>query len=133
MTGYGKRGKPKAGFPSFPTALGNRKRRDSHIPTAPARRGKVENQTQVSHFPTCCLFFSERRPGARFAPLQAHRSIRKCCPGVVAHARTPNTDAWIEAVRWRLEPVCYLSLQSSCPHLHMMSDVFAEPSQYVLQ
>jgi hypothetical protein len=36
MTGYGKRGKPKAGFPSFPTALGNRKKRDSHIPTAPA-------------------------------------------------------------------------------------------------
>lgn len=23
-------------------------------PTAPARRGKVENQKQVSHFPTCC-------------------------------------------------------------------------------
>jgi hypothetical protein len=36
MTGYGKRGKPKTGFPSFPTALGNRKKRDSHIPTAPA-------------------------------------------------------------------------------------------------
>jgi hypothetical protein len=29
--------------------------RDSHIPTAPARRGKVENQRQVSHFPTCCF------------------------------------------------------------------------------
>src|ERR1700738_3742957 len=60
MTGYGKRGKPKAGFPSFPTALGNRKRRDSHIPTAPARRGKVENQTQVSHFPACCFYFSRK-------------------------------------------------------------------------
>jgi len=36
MTGYGKRGKPKAGFPPFPTALGNRKKRDFHIPTAPA-------------------------------------------------------------------------------------------------
>ena len=34
MTGHGKRGKPKAGFPSFPTALGNRQRRDFHIPTA---------------------------------------------------------------------------------------------------
>src|SRR5947207_8055969 len=39
---------------------------------------------QVSHFPACCLFFSERRPGARFAPLQAHRSIRKCFDRVVS-------------------------------------------------
>ncbi|MBZ5610542.1 MAG: hypothetical protein LAP38_19950, partial [Acidobacteriia bacterium] len=28
--------------------------RDSHISTAPTRRGKVENQEQVSHFPTHC-------------------------------------------------------------------------------
>src|ERR1700680_1374341 len=54
MTGGGKRGKPKPGFPSFPPALGNRCG-DSHIPTTPAPRGKVENQKQVSHFPTCCL------------------------------------------------------------------------------
>ena len=30
MTGHGKRGKPKAGFPSFPTALGNRAARFPH-------------------------------------------------------------------------------------------------------
>jgi hypothetical protein len=47
--------KTKGRFPSLPTALGNRKKRDFHIPTAPARRGKVENQKQVSHFPTCCF------------------------------------------------------------------------------
>jgi hypothetical protein len=29
--------------------------RDSHISTAPTARGKVENQGQVSHFPTCCF------------------------------------------------------------------------------
>ena len=50
MTGYGKRGKPKAGFPSFPTALGNRQRRDFHIPTArttgipPYKKGKHKNE-----------------------------------------------------------------------------------------
>jgi hypothetical protein len=42
--------------PSFHEPLGNltKIRRDSHIPTAPATRadGKVENQNQVSHFPT---------------------------------------------------------------------------------
>src|SRR5579864_9634736 len=71
-------------FPSLPTALGNRKRRDFHIPTAPARRGKVENQKQVSHFPTCCFSVSkpnqERRPGGGSlrSRLQAHSSIRKC-------------------------------------------------------
>ena len=34
MTGGGTRGKPKTSFHSLPTALGNRKRRDFHIPTA---------------------------------------------------------------------------------------------------
>jgi len=29
--------------------------RDSHISTASAGRGKMENQKQVSHFPTCCF------------------------------------------------------------------------------
>jgi hypothetical protein len=56
MTGYGKRGKPKAGFPSFPTALGNRQ---GAIPTFPQPRlrprGKVEIQKQDSHFPVAAL------------------------------------------------------------------------------
>jgi hypothetical protein len=82
MTSGGKRGKPKAGFPSFPTALGNRCC-DSHIPTTPAPRGKVENQRQVSHFPTGCLCLkskSERKPGGGSlrSRLQAHSSMRIC-------------------------------------------------------
>src|SRR5260370_37936691 len=85
MTACGRRGKPKAGFPRASTVLGNRKPRDSHISTAAARRGKVENQKQVSHFPACCFFFpqneSERRPGGGSlrSRLQAHSWIRKCC------------------------------------------------------
>src|SRR5712671_5126052 len=84
MTVCGRRGKPKSGFPRASTVLGNRKSRDSHIPTAAARRGKVENQKQVSHFPTRCFFFpqneSERRPGGGSlrSRLQAHSWIRKC-------------------------------------------------------
>src|SRR3981081_3950735 len=84
MTACGRRGKTKAGFPRASTVLGNRKSRDSHIPTAAARRGKVENQKQVSHFPTFCFFFpqneSERRPGGGSlrSRLQAHSWIRKC-------------------------------------------------------
>ena len=46
----------------------NRKLRDSHIPTAATKSGKVENEKRVSHFPAHCLllFFkdSERRPGS---------------------------------------------------------------------
>src|SRR5712664_620618 len=85
MTACGRRGKPKAGFPRASTGLGNRKPRDSHISIAAARRGKVENQKQVSHFPACCFFFpqneSERRPGGGSlrSRLQAHPWIRKCC------------------------------------------------------
>src|SRR5438874_6144214 len=102
MTACGRRGKPKAGFPRASTVLGNRKSRDSHIPTAAARRGKVENQKQVSHFPTCCFFFpqnkSERRlgGGSLRSRLQAHSWIRKCwhhqtgpCP-YLAYARRIN-------------------------------------------
>jgi hypothetical protein len=48
--------------PSFHESLGNlaTSRRDSHIPTAPAARpgGKVENQKQVSHFPTAPILIS---------------------------------------------------------------------------
>ena len=59
MTGYGKRGKPQTGFPSFPTALGNR----CAIPTFPQPRrrprGKLEIQNQDSHFPTAaCRSFT---------------------------------------------------------------------------
>src|SRR5580765_2380125 len=60
--------------------------RDSHIPTAATSNGKVENQKQVSHFPTAygsCLTKTERRPGCGASLLlQAHRSIRKCLEGV---------------------------------------------------
>jgi len=53
--GYGKRGKPKAGFPLFPQPLGNlaKSRRDSHIPTAPAttpwKSGKPKAGFPLSH------------------------------------------------------------------------------------
>jgi hypothetical protein len=50
--------------PTFHEPLGNlaKGRRDSHIPTAPATKadGKVENQKQVSHFPTAATIYRER-------------------------------------------------------------------------
>ena len=52
--------KTKGRFPSAPTALGNRQHRDSHIPTAATRRGKVENESHVSHFPACCFIVSKK-------------------------------------------------------------------------
>lgn len=63
MTGHGKRGKPRTGFPSFPTALGNRQKRDSHISNSPddERGGKVEIQKQDSHFPTAPTLYSNKK------------------------------------------------------------------------
>jgi hypothetical protein len=57
------RWKTKGRFPTAPTALGNRKRRDPHISTAAAKSGKVENEKHVSHFPAhCfCLFLRLRK------------------------------------------------------------------------
>jgi hypothetical protein len=64
MPVYGKRGKPKAGFPSFPTALGNRQ---SAIPTFPQPRlrprGKVEIQKQDSHFPVAAFILFKKKKG----------------------------------------------------------------------
>jgi hypothetical protein len=67
---------------SFHEPLGNLapRRRDSHIPTALAKRsGKVENQKQVSHFPIPLrdddygsrLAETSRRPSAATAALRA--------------------------------------------------------------
>jgi hypothetical protein len=59
---------------SFHQPLGNlaKGRRDFHIPTAPATKadGKVENQKQVSHFPTATIARSQKqkKEGRRAAP-----------------------------------------------------------------
>src|ERR1035438_9161952 len=89
MTGHGQRGKPGAGFPPLPTALGNRCR-DSHIPAAPARggHGEAEIQKQDSHFPTAIPSLSKLKKRKEINPrlipcFQAHLWIRKrseSCP-----------------------------------------------------
>ena len=73
----------KQASPSFHEPLGNlaQRRRDSHIPTAPATKadGKVENQKQVSHFPTASIPLSPKEQnrsagGLRPPPPTALRS-----------------------------------------------------------
>src|SRR6202022_3868771 len=64
------------------------------IPTFPQpRRGaeKWKTKPRFPTFPLVVLFFSERRPGDRFAPLQAHSSIRICSVGqTVGFCRLPG-------------------------------------------
>jgi hypothetical protein len=70
-------------FHPFHEPLGNpaERRRDSHIPSAPATTadGKVENQNQVSHFPTATTSQIEKRKafshGERSAPPKHQRVI----------------------------------------------------------
>src|ERR1017187_8818508 len=76
-------GSQKKGFPSFHEPLGNpaKRRRDSHISTAPAARadGKVENQKQVSHFPTApnvCGSQGEKPSRGRASPSARRRALR---------------------------------------------------------
>src|SRR5579859_5478576 len=110
MTGPWKTRKTKPRFPFvFPSPW--KSLRDSHIPTAPARRGKVENQKQVSHFPTLLSSLSnpqnqtqERRPGA--GSLRSRRSgsffhekmlrRRKFVRGVFART-VPALEWWVPA------------------------------------
>src|SRR5208282_341017 len=71
MTGAWKTRKTKPRFPLVSHSPW-KSLRDSHIPTASARRGKVENQRQVYHFPTRCSLNQinkERRPLRRVASL----------------------------------------------------------------
>ena len=69
----------KQASPSSHEPLGNlaQRRRDSHISTAPAARadGKVENQKQVSHFPTATNVYGsqEEKPGRGRASPSARR------------------------------------------------------------
>src|ERR1017187_9213668 len=77
--GVEKREHKKKASPSFHEPLGNltKRRRDSHISTAPAARadGKVENQKQVSHFPTAPNVYGsqEQKPGRGGAAPSARR------------------------------------------------------------
>src|SRR5712692_10563753 len=88
LPGHGRGGKPKAGFPPRPQPL---EIAQSAIPTFPPPRpshGKVESQSQASHFSTAWFslskFKAERRPGGGSlrSRLQAHSSMRKCWLGV---------------------------------------------------
>src|ERR1035438_6225571 len=73
----------KQASPSFHEPLGNpaKRRRDSHISTAPAAKadGKVENQKQVSHFPTATNVYGSQgeKPGrGRASPSARRRALR---------------------------------------------------------
>src|ERR1700685_2039863 len=79
-----KKRKTKGRFPSFPTALGNRKKRDSHIPTAPATAARKSGNPKAGFplsrrgFPSLAKLKKEDFPERRFPVVQAHRSIRIC-------------------------------------------------------
>ena len=78
--------KPRAGFPPRPQPL-EIAGRDSHISTAPTRRGKVENQEQVSHFPThCCQGRSKTRPRGRRESRPLRRKLVLCIEGFAGAA-----------------------------------------------
>jgi hypothetical protein len=81
MTGYGRRGKPNAGFPQRPQPL----EIAAQFPHSHRRDEAVESGKPKAGFPLSTAVFSlvqtnsERRPGgAASLLLQAHCSIRKC-------------------------------------------------------
>ena len=84
MTGYGRRGKPKTGFPPRPQPL---EIANNAISTFPQPLLGVEKWKTKSKFPTFPLVVfalkpnQERKPsgGSLRSRLQAHPSIRICC------------------------------------------------------
>jgi hypothetical protein len=53
MPRRGKRGKPNGGFPPFPTALGNRQRRDFHISTGPTAVSFLQTKNKPERLARC--------------------------------------------------------------------------------
>jgi hypothetical protein len=94
MTGLWKEWKAKQqASHSSHEPLGNlaKNRRDFHIPTAPTTKadGKVENQNQVSHFPTASVLSLSRQKQGRGGLRPSHRS--GACVGKRAkNERGPN-------------------------------------------
>src|SRR5687767_7925304 len=68
MTDCGRGGKPKGRFSTAPTALGNRKQRDSHIPTAATKQwksGKPKAGFPLSHSSASLIYFPIRKEAWR--------------------------------------------------------------------
>jgi hypothetical protein len=88
MTGYGKRGKPKAGFPRFPQPLEIAVAiPHSHSP-GDYREGKWKSNSRIPTFPSRLSIvlknLKRRIPlNAGFPVVQAHRSIRVCWGSLV--------------------------------------------------
>ena len=104
MTGAWKTRKTKSRF-SFVSHSPWKSPGDFHIPTAPVKRGKVENQKQVSHFPTASISLSLKnktarrvgfalRPRRRFSPA----SVVPFCSAVVGnfHSALDNWSRLLE-------------------------------------
>src|SRR5215470_5926839 len=95
---------------SFHEPLGNfaNSRRDFHIPTASATKadGKVENQKQVSHFPTAPVSLSQEQKnhagGLRPRPRQRSRAASvvpfSSAPVVSCHSALDMFNVWVEPV-----------------------------------
>ena len=88
MTGHGKQGKPKAGFPCFPPPLEIATRfPHSHNPGYAWKSGKPKTGFPLSHLSFSLLKTNPERRlsgGSLRSRLQAHSSMRKCCVSALA-------------------------------------------------
>jgi len=92
MTGHGRSGKPKTGFPLRPQPLEIANDAIPTFPTAATRSGKVENEQHVSHFPAHgFVFVSKTQKGGlaadRFAPAPGSFFDEKMLMKVIASTK----------------------------------------------
>jgi len=101
--GRGKRGKPNCGFPPFPPPLGNRRRRDFHIPTAPTTvpssrkpkpRSSAKSVGKVGRMGGYCFVDDHAAAGRsclRPSDLDRHQ-VRVQCPFQRGEPEDPHDD-----------------------------------------
>jgi hypothetical protein len=88
MPRRGKRGKPNGGFPSFPTALGNRQRRDFHIPTGPATASFYQPENKPERLTPC------RRSPENTCSNQVEQGITTLVLGAFSFGRFSGDHHW---------------------------------------
>jgi len=85
MAGLWKAWKAKNRLPPLSTAPWKSRQKAGEIPTFPQlrrlRRGKVENQKQVSHFPTAISLFENWRKTGGLRPPPYAAALRACRGG----------------------------------------------------
>ena len=124
MPGLWKAWKAKKRLPTLSTSpleISPKGRRDFHISTAPATKadGKVENQKQVSHFPTAPVSLSQEQKNSPRAGLRPRPRQHYHAASVVPFSSAPLVSCYSALDNLCLSPLQSLIQRCTCWLSHL--------------